>query len=662
MNLLEEIKRQIAQLNMWTKRYDEGNPVVSDKRYDEAYFKLAELERKSNIFLPNSPTQKISYEIKFKLEKVEHNHAMLSLDKTKDWFEFINYFNGIDSSKDVIGMIKLDGLTCSLRYLDGALVSAETRGDGRIGENVLHNALTIKSIPHKIDYNEELIIDGEIICTIENFKEFQEEYKNPRNFAAGSIRTLDNRECEKRKLTFVVWNVVKGFSDNNSFCKNLEKCADLGFTVVPWTSSFDWDAADFLKQKADELGYPIDGLVGRFDDIKFGVGLGETGHHSRAAYAFKFYDETVQSYLRDIEWSMGRTGQITPVAIFEPIEMDGSIVERASLHNINIMEETLGTPFVGQAVHVAKMNMIIPQIISAEKKPEGMEAVELKIPTICPVCGQATHIEISDSGTKNLICDNPQCEGKFVNILDHFVGKKGLDIKGLSLSTLGKLIDWGWINRLSNLFELDQYSVEWKNKAGFGEKSVGNILGAIQAAKTCELNKFISSLGIPLIGSTYAKEICKRVSTWEDFREMIDSHFDFNQWEGFGPEMSSALLNYDYSEADYMVKNLFNISNYLYKNKNNDIIIKEENDSLNLDGLIICITGSLKHFKNRTELQNIIEDNGGKVTSSVSKNTNILINNDSTSTSAKNLSAKKYGIDILEEEEFIKKFLKNLQI
>ena len=657
MNLLEEIKMQITQLNMWTKAYDEGNPIVSDKEYDDAYFRLAKLERKSNIFLPNSPTQSISYEIKSKLEKVEHNHPMLSLDKTKDWSEFISYFNGLNSSKDIIGMVKLDGLTCSLRYINGALVSAETRGNGQIGENVLHNALTIKSIPHRINYNEELILDGEIICTIEDFKEFQEEYKNPRNFASGSIRLLDNKECERRKLTFVVWNVVKGFSDSNSFCKNLERCADLGFTVVPWTSSFDWDAADFLKKKADELGYPIDGLVGRFDDIEFGVSLGATGHHSRAAFAFKFYDETAQSYLRDIEWSMGRTGQITPIAVFEPIEMDGSVIEKASLHNINIMEETLGTPFVGQTVQVAKMNMIIPQIISAERKPEGVEVVELKIPTVCPVCGQAAHVEVSDSGTKNLICSNPQCEGKFVNILDHFAGKKGLDIKGLSLATLGKLIDWGWVTKLRDLFDLDKYSTEWKNKSGFGEKSVGNILGAIQTAKTCELNKFISSLGIPLIGSTYAKEICKKVATWEDFKEKINSHFDFCQWEGFGPEMSSALLKYDYSEANYIANNLFTIVNSLYKDNN-----IEQNNNINLNGMIICITGSLKHFKNRTELQNIIEQNGGKVTGTVSKNTNILINNDNTSTSSKNLSAQKYGTTILTEEEFIKKFLNFLII
>lgn len=366
MNIKEELQMMTAQLNMWTKAYDEGHPVVSDKEWDELYFRLVDLERKSGIYLENSPTQIIKYEVVNELKKVKHNHPMLSLDKTKDMNEFINYFT---SGKDVIGMLKLDGLTCSLRYVDGKLVSAETRGNGIIGEDILHNAKVIPSIPKKIKYKDELILDGEIICTNKDFEEFADEYANSRNFASGSIRLLDSKECSKRKLTFVVWNVVKGFEELgiNYFQMKLTKVERLGFNIVPWTSSIDLDWAEFLQNQAKIYGYPIDGLVGRYDDIEYGESLGSTGHHSRAAYAFKFYDEEYETELLDIEWSMGRTGQITPIAIFKTLSIDGSNISKASLSNISVMKETLGErPFVGQTIYVSKRNMIIPKIEKAK--------------------------------------------------------------------------------------------------------------------------------------------------------------------------------------------------------------------------------------------------------------------------------------------------------
>ena len=280
------IKELVAYLNYTTKMYDEGNPIISDQEWDDVYFELKKLEDTVGIILPNSPTQTINYEVTA-LNKVQHNHKMLSLAKTKDWNEFLEYFG----AKDVIGMVKLDGLTCSLMYQDGKLISAETRGNGLVGEDILHNARVISSIPKQIPYKEDLVVDGEIICTNSDFKEFAEEYANSRNFASGSIRLLDSSECAKRKLTFVVWNIVSGLESENSFMERLTQVEDFGFTVVPWVSSFDWDAKDFLVNQATKLGYPIDGLVGRFDDIKYGASLGETDHHSRAAYAFKFYDE-----------------------------------------------------------------------------------------------------------------------------------------------------------------------------------------------------------------------------------------------------------------------------------------------------------------------------------------------------------------------------------
>lgn len=336
-----KIKDLISKLNFYTKAYDEGKPLISDAEWDKMYFELKSLEEETGIIYPNSPTQSIIYDVKNELVKVKHDHLMLSLDKTKDWNDFLKYFK----DETVVGMLKLDGLTCSLKYKDGILVSAHTRGNGEIGEDILHNAMVINNIPKQIPLTEELILDGEIISSYKDFEEFSNDYSCPRNFAAGSIRLLDPKECQKRNLRFVAWNVVS--KNWTTVIESFEKIENLGFEVVDWTSSWDWDAKEFLIERAEERGYPIDGLVGRFDDIAYGESLGNTGHHSRAAYAFKFFDEVYESELIDIEWSAGRTGVLTPVAIFEPVEIDGAIIERASLHNLDVMEELLEVPYVG---------------------------------------------------------------------------------------------------------------------------------------------------------------------------------------------------------------------------------------------------------------------------------------------------------------------------
>lgn len=649
-NLFEEMSELVNLLNDYTKAYDEGHPKVSDREWDELYFKLVDIENKVGYSLPNSPTQVINYEVVNELQKVKHNHFMSSLAKTKDWDEFIRYFG----NKDVIGMLKLDGLTCSLHYLDGRLVGAETRGNGEVGEDILHNAKVLPSIPNRINYRNELIIDGEIICDVETFnKDFAEDYANPRNFAAGSIRLLDSQECKNRHLTFVAWNIVTGFEETNSFMEKLNKLEKLGFVVTPWTSSFDWDAKEFLIDRSKELGYPIDGLVGRFDDIEYGISLGSTGHHSKAAYAFKFYDEVYETTLIKIEWTMGRTGILTPVAVFEPLDIEGSVVERASLHNISVMNALSGGfERVGDKLLIYKANMIIPQVDTWYHVGDYSEENHLSIPEVCPICGGPTKIVKSDSGVENLVCINPDCEGKLINKLDHFAGKKGLDIKGLSKATLEKLIDWDWINSISDLYSLQKHEMEWKNKPGFGKRSVENILSAIEASKKCELQSFISALGIPLIGATYAKEISKKEKGWIQFREDIKNKYDFTKWDGFGPETCLSLWHFKYNEADYLAENVLTISNSLWKNPN-------ETDKANssLTGMTIVITGKLVTFKNRAMLQSAIESAGGKVVGSVSKNTNILINNDATSTSSKNLSAQKLGIPIMTELEFKEKFL-----
>ena len=637
---IKRMKQLIQLLNDWTNKYDAGYPVVSDIEWDKNYFELKALEEETGICLMGSPTQNIHYEFKTSLTKVKHNHPMLSLDKTKDWQEFIEYFE----NKDVVGMPKLDGLTVSLVYENGKIISAETRGNGEIGEDVTHNILTVQGVPYIIPYKERLIIDGEIICTDKDFEPFKEEYKNNRNFASGSIRLLNANECRKRKLTFVVWNVVEGLE--STVIKNFTILGKLGFTVPPWTSSFDWDARDFLVNSCKELGYPIDGLVGRFNDIEYGTSLGSTSHHARAAYAFKFSDAEVDTELLDIEWMMGRTGVLTPVAIFKPVELEETTVSRANLHNISVMEELSGGfERKGDILHIYKANMIIPQVKSWEHIGDYSKEKHINIPNICPVCGHPTKISISASGVKNLVCENPQCEGKLINKLDHFCGKKGMDIKGLSKATLEKLINWGWVNKITDIYSLNKYKKEWIDKEGFGEKSVTNILQAIENSKICKLENFISALGIPLIGKTVAKEIVKYFATWDDFISTVGD----GQWsalDGFGPEMEKALNSFDFSIAK-------EVEPYLTFEK---IVIK--NEDVTLKGLTFCVTGKLKEFKNRDAIKSYIEDLGGKVTGSVSGNTNYLINNDINSTSAKNKTAQKLGIPIITEEQ-LKKMIDN---
>lgn len=638
------IRDLINKLNYYTKKYDEGNPEISDKEWDNMYFELQDLENWTGLYFEDSPTQRVNYQVVNELNKVEHNHKMLSLDKTKDT-DVVSSFIG---SQPYLAMLKMDGLTCSLRYIGGKLVSAETRGNGLVGEDILHNALVIKNIPNKIDYKEELIVDGEIICKYSDFEKFSNEYANPRNFASGSIRLLDSAECAKRNLSFVAWEVIKGLEDN-SFSKKLNSLSLLGFTVVDnvITKNYEEDIK-LLKYFAEQKGYPIDGIVFKFDDVEYGKSLGETGHHFKNAIAYKFYDEEYETTLLDIEWTMGRTGVLTPVAILNPIDIEGTEVSRASLHNISIMEELLKyAPFKGQKVYVYKANMIIPQISRSEEL--FMDTVVDKfeyihIPETCPICGGATKI-VQENESKILMCNNPQCEGKLVNRIEHFFGKKGLDAKGISKATIEKLISWGWVESITDVFELSKHAKEWKNIQGFGEKSVTNILESIERSKSCVLESIISAAGIPLIGRTVARDLAKRFNTYEDFRDAIRNGFDFTKFGGYGYEMHKAISTFNYTELDNIVEN------YLTIEKNNDIINVEK-----LKDLTFCITGKVHIWKNRDELSKEIEKLGGKVTGSVSKNTNYLINNDVNSTSAKNNKAKELGVQIISEEDFKKIF------
>ena len=639
------IRNLIDKLNYYTKKYDEGNPEISDKEWDDLYFELVKLENEKCIYFEDSPTQRINYQVVNKLDKIKHNHLMLSLDKTKD----INEIYSFIGNKKYICMSKMDGLTCSLKYINGKLVSAETRGNGQIGEDILHNAFVVKNIPNKISFTDELIIDGEIICTYKNFELFSDEYKNPRNFASGSIRLLDSEECSKRRLSFVAWDCIKGLESEEYLSNKLIKLKKLGFIIVPFISNEKKieNTIEKIKNESQKLFYPIDGVVFKYDNVQEYEKAGKTDHHFKGGMAYKFYDEMYETKLENVEWTMGRTGVLTPIAIFNTIDIDGTEVSRASLHNVSIMEKTLhktnSCGWKGQKLQIFKANQIIPQIGWAEKDIDGLEKEYIDFPHACPICGGKVEIwDNSESSTQILMCINPNCEGKLINKLEHMLGKKGLDAKGISKATLEKLINFGWIKQLRDVFILQSYAEEWKNIKGFGEKSVSNILQSISNCTNCNLESVISAAGIPLIGRTVAKTLSKRFSSYNTFREAIDGDFDFESIGGFGYEMNKSLKTFDYTEMDYIVNNYLHIENNIEENKSNSKV---------LNNLTFCITGKLKEYKNRDELIKFIENNGGKVVSTISKNVNYLINNDINSTSSKNKKAKEYGIPIISEVE-----------
>lgn len=642
-----KIRDLIDKLNYYTKKYDEGKPEISDKEWDDMYFHLQNLENFYSIYYEDSPTQRVNFQVVNELKKVTHNHPMLSLDKTKDIKE-IEKFLG---NKDYICMAKLDGLTCSLRYLDGKLISAETRGNGIVGEDVLHNVLQIKNVPKKINFKDELIVDGEVLCTYEDFKYYKDEYKNPRNFASGGIRLLNSKESAMRRLSFIAWDCIKGLNEEVLSAK-LIRLEELGFTSTPFEINLpEYTIESIINQvkNSSENILPIDGLVFKYDNCSEYEAAGRTDHHFKGGLALKFYDENYDTILRDVKWTMGRTGVLTPVAIFDPIDIDGTEVSRASLHNVNIMQETLHKLNVcgwnGQKIQVFKANQIIPQISWAEEDNDLTKSY-IDFPHACPICGGEVQIwGSSESQTQILVCVNPSCEGKLVNRIEHFFGKKGLDAKGISKATIEKLIDWGWVTRISDMFELSSYEKEWKNISGFGEKSVNNILQSIKESCNTNFESIISGAGIPLIGKTVARDLSKKFNGYSDFREAVKNGFDFTQYAGFGYEMDKSIKNFNYDELDYIVEK------YLTINEKNDIINIQK-----LENLTFCVTGKVNLWKNRTELSDFIQSLGGKVTGSVSKNTNYLINNDTQSTSAKNLKAKELNIPIISEDEFKKIF------
>ena len=624
----------VSELNRHTELYDKGVPEISDKQWDDMYFELAALEHERGYILSNSPTQKVNYTVVNELQKAKHNHPMLSLDKTKDISEIKSFIG----SKDWIAMLKMDGLTCSLLYDGGHLIKAETRGDGEIGEDITHNAMTVPSIPKRIPYTDTLVVDGEIICKLNDFEEFSSEYKNARNFASGSIRLLDSTECAKRKLTFVAWDIIGEHEECDSLNAKLHKLMDLNFEVVPFTimgtieESIEW-----LKECSDVCKYPIDGLVFKLRKCAEYEAMGRTGHHFRGGMAYKFYDELYETRLTDVEWTMGKTGALTPTAIFEIVQIDGCDISRASLHNISIIKK-LGLTN-NCTVKISKRNEIIPQVEECLQDGDS----PIKIPKQCPVCGGETEV-VTENASEVLMCKNHNCLGKLLGRLKFFVSKPAMNIEGLSEMILNFLVEKEWVKSFVDIYHLAEYKDEWQNCDGFGKKSVEKILNAIEKSRNVKLENFICALSIDGVGLSTAKT--------------ISQHFDgdFNAWYNTSFHNNVAWSDLD----DIGAITTQNLNRYFHKNYKlildlgNELhfVIPDKTEVIDnpLNGLKFCITGSFS--KSRDVLKEELEAKGAKFVNGVSKNIDILFCGEKAG--SKLDKANKLGVKVAYEQELMK--------
>jgi DNA ligase (NAD+) len=646
MDKKARIKELVEILNKAAKSYYvDAVEIMPNIEYDKLYDELVKLEKETNVVLSNSPTQNVGYETASELPKKAHESPMLSLDKTKSVTELEDWLG----DNEALLSWKMDGLTIVLTYRGGELVEAVTRGNGIIGEVITNNAKNFQNVPLKIEYKGELILRGEAVIKYSDFKRINEsisdadaKYKNPRNLCSGSVRQLNPAVTRERKVYFNVFNVVKAddIEFENSKAKQFEWAKNEGFDVVEYKftnrASLANDIAEFESRIADN-DIPSDGLVLLLDDIALGERLGSTAKFPRNAMAFKWSDERQTTKLKYIEWSPSRTGLINPVAVFEPVELEGTTVSRASLHNVSIFEELmLG---VGDEISVYKANMIIPQVYENFTKSNTE-----KVPKICPACGKDTTIK-KDNESKVLLCTNPDCQVKHIKQYALMASRDALNIDGLSESTLEKFLSKGFIKSDSDLFHLDKFKDEIINMDGFGKRSYEKLIAALDEAKNTTVSRFLYSLGISGIGSANAKMIAKYFDNDID-RIISASKDDLLEIEGIGEVLANSIADFFRSE-----KNIENVESL------RKILKFEKEESVGgdkLSGKVCVITGSLQHFSNRNELKEIIEKNGGKVSGSVSSKTNYLINNDTASNSSKNKKAKELGVEIISEEDFLK--------
>lgn len=646
MNPTERMKELVELLNKAGRAYyQEDREIISNYEYDKLYDELEALEEETGITLAGSPTVSVGYEAVNALPKETHETPMLSLDKTKE-IEVLKNFVG--NQKTVLSW-KMDGLTIVLTYQDGKLKKAVTRGNGIVGEVITNNAKVFKNVPLQIAYQGELILRGEAIISYSDFEKINEQiedvdakYKNPRNLCSGSVRQLNNEITAKRNVYFYAFSLVRaeGVDFNNSRACQFEWLKTQGFDIVEYRMVDSKNLEETIQYFSDKIStndFPSDGLVALYDDIAYGDSLGSTAKFPRNAFAFKWKDEIRETTLKEIEWSPSRTGLINPVAIFEPVELEGTTVSRASVHNISILKELeLG---IGDRIEVYKANMIIPQI--AENLTRSRN---LTIPDSCPVCKEPTKIQKSND-VEVLICTNPECQAKKIKSFTLFVSRDAMNIDGLSEATLEKFILNGFIKEFGDIYELEHYKDAIIEMDGFGEKSYENLIENIKKSSHTTLPRLVYALGIANIGVANAKVLCKEFDY--DLQKLMQADEEtISQIEGIGSVIAKSVTDYFKNEKNQ--RKLEHLLTYLTFEK-----MKIETGNP-LSGKQFVITGSVNQFENRSAMKEFIENRGGKVTGSVSKKTDYLINNDTESSSSKNKKAKELGIPILSEEDFLK--------
>lgn len=647
---MNRMKELVTLLNQASEAYyAKDSEIMSNYEYDRLYDELTELEKETGVILSNSPTIQVGYEAVDDLPKERHERPMLSLGKTKSREELRDWLNG----KDALLSWKLDGLTIVLTFFAGKLAKAVTRGNGEVGEVITNNARVFKNIPLSIPFQGELVLRGEAVITYSDFERINEQiedadsrYKNPRNLCSGSVRQLNNKVTAGRSVMFYAFTLVRaeGVDFKNSREQQFRFLSEQGFDVVEYRKvnpDTILETIDYFEKKVEHYDIPSDGLVLTYEDIAYGVSLGTTAKFPRDSIAFKWADEVRETVLREIEWSASRTGLINPIAVFEPVELEGTTVSRASVHNISILRSLkLG---IGDHITVYKANMIIPQIA---ENLTGSDSV--RIPEKCPVCGQATEIRQVNE-VQSLYCTNPLCDAKKLKSFALFVSRDAMNIDGFSEATLEKFIGKGFLHEYADIFKLRRYAEEITQMEGFGEKSCQNLLNSIEEARKTTLPRVIYGLGIAGIGLANAKMICRYYRYDLNAMKTAGSE-ELSEIDGVGEVLAGAFHEYFADE-----KNVRQLENLL---KEIEISVEKiEEEAQTLAGMSFVITGSLHHYANRSELKELIEQKGGKVAGSVSAKTTGLINNDVTSNSSKNKKAKELGVRIMSEEEFMEEYL-----
>ena len=613
--------------------YRDDNPVMSDKQYDDLYDELEVLEKETGLRLAGSPTQKVQGYVLDGFKKVQHSKPMLSAAKTKDIDEIKKFV----SDKDFYYSYKLDGLTTVVKFENGRFMQGITRGTGEIGEDVTEQCKFIPNLPMLIPTNEYVELRGETVVSYDEFHrvnvDLNKPFSHPRNMAAGTLRNLDLNVVKQRKLSFIVFEVVSPIFKNK--WEGLETVRNWGFEVVNCGRGSVDDLIEAMQPEFYK--YPVDGLVFEMNEYDLSKTMGSTQHHESCRLALKWKDELYETILTGIEWQTSRTGLINPVAEFEPVDLDGAITTRATLHNLSYIEDLeLG---IGDTIQIYRANMVIPKVHDNLTRSNTW-----KYPNTCPTCGYPTEVH-NENGSKTLHCTNPACKAKLINRLVNFVSRKCMNIDGLSEETLTKFVEWGWIKNLFDVYNLTQYFSELKHKEGFGTRSVKKLQDAIENSKSVELDHFIAALSIPGIGSSQAKVLASQFKSWEAFeREGLDD-YDFTQLDGFGLVLNNNI--HDWFKTIYNEDCVQNIASNLH------FIYEEKSINNSLSGKTFVITGSLNHFTNREILKNELELRGAKVSGSVSAKTDYLVNNDINSNSSKNQKAKKLNIPIISENQVL---------